>query len=295
MIKKVMLLVLAITVSACSTLQNLMKENIKEPEITYKNLSIGQLSRDKIELKPIFSIANNNGFTIPIDTLKYELSFNQKTMIKGETDKVGDLPANQSTDVILGIDLTKDTLASIKDVLFKEGKIDYIIKGEVEVLGFKFPCEKASTLFKPTVILGKLEIKKAGFKKIDIVVNLIVDNQNDFTLPLDLLSYSVSSGDNQLVAGSLKDQSIKQGTNPLQIPLSINPSKLFSSIFSLLQNPTLPLSFNFSSGVFEHSLLQTLNLESLFGQSGNGKSSTGSPTKENMGNLLQGFLIKTHD
>jgi LEA14-like dessication related protein len=290
MIKKVMLLVLAITVSACSTLQNLMKENIKEPEITYKSMSIGQLSRDNIELKPTFSIANNNGFTIPIDTLKYELSFNQKAMIKGATDKVGDLPANQSTDVTLAINLTKDALAAIKDVLFKEGKIDYIIKGEVEVLGFIFPFEKASTLFKPTLSLGKLTIKKAGFKQADIVVNLTVANQNDFTLPLDFLSYSVSSGANQLVAGSLKDQSIKQGTNLLQIPLSINPSKLFSSIFSLLQNPKLPLRFNFSSGAFEHSLQQTLNLESLFGLSGDGKSSTGSSTKENMGNLLQGFF-----
>jgi LEA14-like dessication related protein len=222
--------------------------------------------------------------------IKYELSFNQKAMIKGETDKVGDLPANQSTDVTLGIDLTKDTLAAIKDVLFKEGKIDYIIKGEVEVLGYIFPFEKASTLFKPTVSLGKLTIKKVDFKQVDIVVNLTVGNQNDFTLPLDLLSYSVSSGANQLVAGSLKNQSIKQGTNLLQIPLSINPSKLFSSIFSLLQNPKLPLSFNVSSGAFEHSLQQTLNLESLFGLSGDGNSSTGSSTKENMGNLLQGFF-----
>jgi LEA14-like dessication related protein len=292
MIKKIILLVLAITVSACSTLQNLMKESIEEPEITYKSVSVGQLTRDKIELKPTFSITNNNGFTIPIDTLKYEFSFNQKAMIKGETDKVGDLPANQSTDVTLAIDLTKDTLAAIKDVLFKEGKIDYIIKGEVEVLGFNFSFEKASTLFKPTVSLGKLIIKKADFKQVDIVVNLTVGNQNDFTLPLDLLSYSVSSGANQLVAGSLKDQSIKQGTNLLQIPLSINPSRLFSSIFSLLQNPKLPLSFNVSIGAFEHSLQQTLNLESLLRQSGDGKSSTGSSTKENMGNLLQGFFYQ---
>jgi LEA14-like dessication related protein len=290
MLKKIILLVLAITVSACSTLQSLMKESIEEPEITYKSVSVGQLTHDKIELKPTFSITNNNGFTIPIDTLKYEFSFNQKTMIKGETNKVGDLPANQSTDVTLAIDLTKDILAAIKDVLFKEGKIDYIIKGEVEVLGFNFPFEKASTLFKPTVSLGKLTIKKADFKQVDIVVNLTVGNQNDFTLPLDLLSYSVSSGGNQLVAGSLKNQSIKQGTNLLQIPLSINPSRLFSSIFSLLQNPKLPLSFNVSSGAFEHSLQQTLNLESLFGLSGDGNSSTGSSTKENMGNLLQGFF-----
>jgi hypothetical protein len=49
-------------------------------------------------------------------------------MIKGETGKVGDLPANQSTDVSLGIDLTKDTLVAIKDVLFKKEKWITLLK-----------------------------------------------------------------------------------------------------------------------------------------------------------------------
>lgn len=285
MFKKIMLLVLVISVSACSTLKNLMKDNIKKPEITYAYVSIGELTRDKIELKTTFSIANKNSFTIPIDNISYEFSVNQKTMVNGETDRVGDLPANESKDVTLGIDLTQDTLASIKDVLFKEEKIEYVIKGEVEVMGFTFPFEKASTIFKPAVSLEKLEIQKASFKKIDMVINLKVNNKNDFSLPLDMLSYSVSSGDNQLVAGNLKDQTIKQGTNQIQIPLSINPSQLFSSVYSLLKNPELPLSFDFSSGVFSGSVQKTLNLESLMGSSNNDES----PNK-NIGDMLQGFF-----
>lgn len=280
-----MLLALAITVSACSTLQNLMKDNIKEPEVTYKNVSVGELTRNKIELKPAFSIANNNAFTIPIDNIKYELSFNQKTMISGETDKIGDLPANQSKDVTLGIDLTNDTLASLKDVLLNKGKIDYVIKGEVEVMGFKFPFERASTLFKPTVSLGELKIKSASFKQVEVVVNLVVDNKNDFILPLDMLSYSANSGEHQLAAGDLKNQTIQKGINQLQIPLNINPSQLFSSVFSLLQDPKLPLSFNFNSGAFETSVQTTLNLKTLFDQTSNGKS-----TKQDIGKMLQGLF-----
>jgi LEA14-like dessication related protein len=264
MFKRIMLLVLAMTVTACANLQQLMKENIKEPEVAYKSISVGQLTSDKIELKPTFSITNKNSYTIPVDSLKYELSFNQKTMMKGETDKIGDLPSSQSKDVTLGIDLTKDTLLSVKDILLKDGEIDYVIKGEVEVMGFRFPFEKSSTLYKPSISIGKLEIKKSSFKQIEMMLNLTVENKNDFTLPLDMLSYTVSSGAMQLVTGDLKDQQIQQGVNQLKIPLTIGLSQLFSSIFSLMQNPELPLSFNFNAGGFEKSVEQTLDLKSLF-------------------------------
>lgn len=265
MLKKIIIVTLAITTSACSSMQGLMKENLKEPEVTYKNISVGELSREKIELKPTFSIANKNSYSIPVDNLKYELSFNKKTMLKGETDQIGSLPAKQSKDVTLGLDLTKESLLSVKDILLKEGQIDYVIKGEIEVMGFIFPFERASTLYKPAASLGKLEIKSASFKQIEMVVNLTVNNQNEFTLPLELLSYTVNTGKQQLVMGDLQDQKIKKGINNIQIPLSVNLGQVFSSMFSLLQNPKLPLSFNFKAGGFEKSVEQTLDLKSVLG------------------------------
>ena len=266
MMKKIIILMLVVATTACSSLQGFVKDNLKEPEVTYKSISMGELTQDKIELKPTFSIANKNSYSIPVDGLKYELSFNQKSMLKGATDKVGNLPANQSKEIALGIDLTKETLASFKDLLLKEGRIDYVIKGEVEVMGLSFPFEKSSTLYKPTVSLGRLEIKSSSFKQVDMIVNLIVKNDNDFTMPLDMLSYTVKTGNQQLVAGDLKEQKIQQGTNTLQIPVSIQLGQLFSSMFSLLQNPQLPLSFSFNAGGFENSVEQTLDLRTLLGR-----------------------------
>lgn len=265
MFKKLIVIVLATIATACSTMQGMVKDTLKEPEVIYKNITIGELTSEKIQLKPTFSITNKNGYAIPVDNLKYELSFNQKTMLKGKTDQVGSLPARQSKDVTLALDLTKESLLSVKDILLREGQIDYIIKGEVEVMGFKFPFEKASTLYKPTASLGKLEVKRASFKQVDMVVNLTVNNQNDFTLPLDSLSYTVSTGKQQLVMGDLKEQKIQQGINTIQIPLSVNLGQMFSSMFSMLQNPKLPLTFNFNAGGFESSVEQTLDLKSVLG------------------------------
>lgn len=264
-VKKSTLVFLAIIVSACSNMQGLMRDNLKEPEISYQNVAIGELSRDKIELKPTFNITNVNSYPLPVDKLKYELSFNQKTMVKGETDQIGSLPAKQSKEVTLGLDLTKDSLLSVKDILLKDGQIDYVIKGEVEVMGLKFPFEKASVLYKPVASIGKLEIKKSSFKQVDMLLNLTIENKNDFALPLASLSYTVSAGTQQLVAGNLKDQKIEQGTNQIQIPVTINLGQLFSSMFSVLQNPELPLSFTFNAGGFENSVEQSLDLKTVLG------------------------------
>jgi LEA14-like dessication related protein len=97
-----------------------------------------------------------------------------------------------------------------------------------------------------------------------MVLNLTVDNKNEFNLPLEMLGYTVKSGSNQLVSGNLKDQKIEQGVNQIKIPLTVNLSQLFSSVFSLMQNPKLPLSFNLNAGGFEKSFDQTLDLKSLF-------------------------------
>lgn len=287
MIKQIMTVLLAISLTACAALEGLMKDNIKEPEVTYKDISIGELSSEKIQLKPTFDIANKNAFTIPVDNIKYELVFNDKTMLNGETDKVGDLPANKSKEVTLALDLTKDTLLSIKEVLFKEGKIDYLVKGEVEVMGFTFPFEQASTIFKPSAKLGKLEIKKSSFKQVDMVVNVAVNNQNNFALPLDMLSYGVSSGKNKLFSGNLKDQVIKHGDNNLQIPVTVKPNELFSSVFALLKNPELPLDFNFSSGVFDSSMSQNLDLSKLI------KTGSGNSDSDKKGDSVQKQALDT--
>ena len=265
MLKKITVLSFALMVSACAALQSAVQDNVQKPEVTYKTVSMGDVTGEKIELKPTFSIANKNGYAIPVDSITYDVAFNNVTMFNGKSDQVGTLPANASKDVTLGIDLTQDTLKSVKDVLMEDGKIDYVIKGEVEVMGLKFPFEQASSFYKPTVSMGGVDVESASFKQVDMVANLIVTNENDFTLPLDMLAYSVSSGKNQLVSGDLKNQVIKQGVNELKIPLSIDPSTMFSSLFSLLQEPNLPLSFNFSSGIFETSSEQSINLRSLLG------------------------------
>lgn len=264
MIKKLLIVALAVMVSSCSTLQKELKNYVKQPEVNYKSFAVGNVSMDAIELIPTFNVANKNDFSLPINTITYELSLNNKKMLAGETAEIGTLAANKDKDVSLSIDLTKETLTSFQQLLFKDKKLDYQIKGDVNAMGLSIPFEKSATLYVPDIKVSDVKVNSATFDKVDIVLSLEIENQNDFSLPLEDVNYSVSSKGNTLFSGGLSNQKIAKGKTNLQLPLSIKPSDLFSNVFSMLLNPELPLTFEIETPLFKKSYDQSLNLSSFF-------------------------------
>ncbi|RBW41730.1 hypothetical protein DS885_16065 [Psychromonas sp. B3M02] len=264
MLKKLTFVAAVSVLTACTTLQDSIKDYVQQPVVNYKSISVGEVSMDRIELNPTFNIANNNAFSLPINNVSYELSLNDSKMFEGETDSVGTLAANSDKDVALSLALTQETLTSLQQLLFKENKLDYQVKGSVSALGLSIPFEKSATLYVPTVSVADLEVVNASFSQLDIILSLEVDNQNEFSLPLDDVNYAVSSKGNQLFTGALNNQKISEGTSSIQLPLSIKPSDMFSNVFSLLTNPELPLHFEITSPLFTKSYDQTINLTSFF-------------------------------
>lgn len=262
--KKFLLIALLITVSACSTLQEGVKSLVKQPEVTYKSISVGEVSMDAFELNPTFSIENKNTFSLPIDSVTYDLSLNEKNMLTGETKDIGTLPANNTKDVTLSLGLTQETLTALQQLLFKNKQLDYTIKGSVKTMGLAIPFEKSATLYVPEIKVADVQVKEASFSQLDILLSIDVDNKNDFGLPLDTLNYSVSSKGKHLFKGDINNQEIAKGKTNIQLPLSIKPSDLFTSVLGLLADPELPLHFEIQSPLFSKSYDQSLNLLTFF-------------------------------
>jgi LEA14-like dessication related protein len=264
MIKNLIVVAMVVMVSACTTLQNELKNYVQQPEVSYKSIAVGKVSMSAIELNPTFNIANKNNFSIPIDAVTYDLAFNNQTMLAGETKSIGSLPANNAKDVTLSLDLTKETLTSLQQLLFKNKKLDYRVKGGVKAMGLTIPFEKSATLYVPEISIKDVKIVNSSFSQLDILLSVDLDNQNEFALPLDMLNYTVSSNGKTLFKGDLKNTKISTGKNNIQLPLSIKPNDLFGSMFGLLSNPTLPLHFEISSPMFKKSHDQSLDLSSFF-------------------------------
>ncbi len=219
---------------------------------------------DGIELNPTLNIANKNSFSIPISAVSYDLSLNNKQMLAGQSQEIGTLPANANKDVTLSLNLTKESLSALQQLLFKEKKLDYQVKGSVQTMGLAIPFEKSATLYAPEIKIRDVKVVNASFSQLDILLSVDVDNQNNFSLPLETLSYSVSTGDKALFNGDLKNNKIASGKNSLELPLSVKPNDLFSSLFSMMANPKLPLHFEVSSPLFTKSHDQSLDLSAFF-------------------------------
>lgn len=265
MLKRIFLLFMVLSLlSACSELQSVLENNLQKPEVSYKSLSLGSLSSNSIELKPVFAITNPNAFALPVDAVSYHLAFNQKTMLDGQTSNIGKLPANGSKEVTVSVPLNKEVFQAFSELLLNNQQLDYEIAGDVQVMGMKIPFSKRATFYRPSLSIGKLDVKQASFDKLELLLTVNIDNRNDFSLPLESLHYSASSGGKSLFSGGLSATTLKQGQSQLQLPLSVSPAEVFSSFLSMLTNPKLPLTLAVDGPLLHQQKNVELNLKQLF-------------------------------
>ena len=250
-----------LSITSCATLQQQISDNIKQPQVSYKTMSIGQLTSSSIELFPVFSVYNSNMFDIPVTKISYNVTVNQQKVTSGIAKNIGTLPANQDKDIQLAMRFEQQALNTLKNMLLNVGKVDLVIDGKINVLGLPIPFEKRATIYMPSVKLGKIKVKKASFNQVQLNLELIVDNKNDFSFPLNNVKYNVSSRNASLFNGQISSQKMTTGQQTLNVPLSINPSQLYSNILGLLRSPIIPLTFKIDGPLFssEHTLSVNLN------------------------------------
>lgn len=253
-----------ILMTSCASLQSLLNGAIKEPTVNYKSVALGDINTNYIEIKPTLSIFNPNGFSVPIESLNYQLIINDKSMLSGKTNKIRTLPAKQSKDVTLGLILSQQTLKVFQDLLFKEDKITYKIKGITNVMGLKIPYEHSDTIVKPNISFADIKVRRASFNKLRMNLLVNINNPNSFSIPLDSLNYQISSKAKSLLTGSLKGQTIKPGKNQISLPLNINPRDFFSNLFALIQSPKMPIDLKLNGPMFNYSGKQSIDLSQFF-------------------------------
>jgi len=264
MMKKLLAIALIMTTTACTMLQQEFKHFVNKPVVSYQSISVSKVAMDGIELNPTFNVSNKNAFPIPINNVSYVLSLNDKTMLTGQTNALGTLPANKNKDVTLSLALTKETLIALQQLLFKHKQLTYHITGEVDAMGLAIPFEESATLYVPEISIDGIEVISANFTQLDMLLTLNINNDNAFALPLEDITYSAASNNNALFDGAIKNQLIQKGNNRIQLPLSIKPNTLFSNIFDLLNNPVLPLHFEINTPLFHKSYDHSLNLTTFF-------------------------------
>ena len=126
-----------LSITSCATLQQQISDNIKQPQVSYKTMSIGQLTSSSIELFPVFSVYNSNMFDIPVTKISYNVTVNQQKVTSGIAKNIGTLPANQDKDIQLAMRFEQQALNTLK-----------------KLNGDKFGCPSLSTVLAKAIGLG---------------------------------------------------------------------------------------------------------------------------------------------
>ncbi|MDP2561493.1 LEA type 2 family protein [Psychrobium sp. 1_MG-2023] len=254
----------AIMLTGCAAVEQQLKQHVKAPQVNFKAMAFGDVSSQAIGFKPTFTVTNTNLFSVPVNSASYQLTVNGQPMVNGNTDTIGQLAPNAPKDVTLDINLASESLSTLQQALFKDKKVDYQVSGDLNIMGLTVPFSQSSTLFVPEVSVSKVNVVKASMKEVQLMVSFAIDNKNDFTLPLQDLSYSVSTAAAPLISGNLANQKIGQGANVIELPLTLKTSQLVSNVLSLMKNPNVPLTVKIDSPMFNYQKTEQLNLSSLF-------------------------------
>lgn len=247
--RKIFLLLVSVGfLSSCALVGKFLSGTLKSPEVSYRSFGLGSVNAEMVELKPGITIKNPNDVDIPIEMIDYKLDINKKTMLEGKTNKVGNLQALKSKDVDLSLEITKDSLSALQDLLLKSEKVDYHALLNVKVMSFNVPIEFKGTLYKPSIKFAgvKIDDKNSSFQKISGNIQLVVENKNTFGLPLKDISYSIKSGKNKILAGALEGEVGAQSSSVLNLPFAINPTQIAGSLLGLL-NGKLPVGIEVTS------------------------------------------------
>lgn len=253
--------VLAFALAGCEILKQ--SGVVQEPTVNYESFSIKRISADGIELAPRFAINNPNAFPIPVDSIDYGIRLNQQTLTSGRTDKVGEIPAtdSKSTDVL--VKLTGESVNALKEVLFNDGRVTIDLSGKTKVMGFAIPFAKTLTLAKPKLSIADMNVKKASFNEVAMDIVLAIDNPNDFSLPLNNVGYRIKSQGKSLFSGNTGNQSLEKGSNKISVPIRIKPSDLFSSVFSMMGQGSVPITIETDSALFNYSVKKDIDMAKL--------------------------------
>ena len=98
----------------------------------------------------------------------------------------------------------------------------------------------AYAFVKPTVSVKTYSIDSIGLKKIDSTIFLNIDNPNNIGLELKKVEYKVQINDIKDFAEGVTKKEIKVTSsreNAVEIPVSVNNKKIFSTITSIVKSP----------------------------------------------------------
>ncbi len=252
-IRNTLLTFLLLFLASCTTIESLI--NLEKPEVTLEKVEITGLDFDRADLLYTLNIKNSNPIGIKLSSLEYALKVEEGSLLQGQMDQGLELSAGGQSTIEVPVSVGYKQLLEIAASAKEKNEIKYSIDLGLGFMvpGFgsiKVPLSYSDNLpvpKLPSLQIASLRVKKVSLTRIDVELDLRVNNPNIFSLTFKSLNYDLSVAGRSWVKGNpVRDLSFPAGKDSSAIlPISLNIVEVGRSVVDLLSgNKTLDYRFN---------------------------------------------------
>jgi LEA14-like dessication related protein len=238
-------LLLTLLLTACATLEQVGQVlEGQKPSASVQGLRLTGLDMSGVDLTFDVKVDNPNPVGISLSALDYDLKLFGSTFLQGDQPMGMKLAANGSSQVQVPVRLgfqqllnSFQQLKGAKAVAYQLDLgmgFDVPLLGQVRVpvdYGGEFPIPEM-----PTVTLRSLDVTKLTLSGASMLLELQVDNPNNFSLLLDKLNYNLKLNGYDVGGGTVdKRVSVAQdGQGVVTLPVSLDFAQTGRGLYSVL-------------------------------------------------------------
>ncbi len=238
----ILLLVVLLTVSGCSTIRGLA--GYESPDVSYKDVSVEGISLESIDLMFHFEVDNPNRVGVKLEEYIYSLAINDSDFLSGTHTEKLEVESRSKATVSLPLTLSyKDLYESVSSVVRSDSfsyALDTEVSVDIPVYGnAKIPVRVEGdlpVLRMPEVAFSRFEVHDFSFSGVDVSLYLDVSNPNPLGMTLSDLNLGATVSGTELADINVGDISFESGENAeVPVRFSFGLGDLGSTVIDMLR------------------------------------------------------------
>ncbi len=247
---------LAIPLSGCATLQNVMKSvGYQDPSVEIVSMAVTDWRLTQLGTTFDVAIRNPNSVGFTLQGIQYGLKVDGHQLTTGRSETPVTVAANGSTTTKLAFDFPLAETANALIALLSKPEVDYALDSAFEIgrpdFAITVPVNKTGRLPLPKLPqFGVPTAEYQGASMAGVKVRFVptLANPNDFDLPIEGFETSLKINQRPVLTNQARPAAtLAAGTEtPVPIDVTLSLADLGLSALSLISKPRLDWAVDFS-------------------------------------------------
>ncbi len=240
--KLLVLLFASIFLASCGSLRDFA--DVKEPDVTFTNMSIQNITFEGVTLLFDFDINNPNRFGVSAESYNYEFFINERSFLTGVEDQSFKIERESSNQIQIPVSLSFTEVYETFRSVMRQDSLSYMLSSEVEfdmpVMGSrKVPVTANGSLpipKIPRIQFGEFNVKEISLSGANVEVSFRVSNPNAFGISIANAKYMLNVNGRQWLDTQLDERIYVDGSEQrvITIPVRLSATQMGSAMVEIM-------------------------------------------------------------